>query len=100
MRDSWWVLQALTEGKLRQAPTESRGQGEQAGEGGHGTATCDNAPTEPRAKQGTGIPFAFLIFVYHFASKKIPFPEDFNDQQNAVDLRIVLEDTDRQYMGI
>lgn len=43
--------------------------------GGYGAGICAEAQTERHAKLGTEIPFAFLIFIYHFASKEIPFPQ-------------------------
>lgn len=59
----WWMLWEFTVGKLRQAFT--------------GAGICAKAQTEQHAKLGTGIPFAFLIFIRHFASKDIPFPRRF-----------------------
>lgn len=55
---SWWTLQEVAVGKLRQALTEDVG-----------------LASEHHGKLGTRNPFAFHIFSYHFASKKTPFPK-------------------------
>lgn len=43
--------------------------------GSYGAGICAKAQSEHHGKLGTGIPFAFLIFIYRFASKEIPFPQ-------------------------
>lgn len=55
---SWWMLQEVTVGRLRQALTEDVG-----------------LASEHHGKLGTRNPFAFHIFSSRFASKKTPFPK-------------------------